>query len=954
MSTPGKTVYIVSHTHWDREWYRPWSSFRVDLATAVRGLLETLERDPAFRHFVLDGQAILLEDYLEIHPEDGERIRRLAEQGRLSLGPWYVLPDEFLVSGEATLRNLLLGRRVCERFGGPSEVGYLPDSFGHLAQLPQMLRGSGINSFIYTRGSGDELEELGSEYLWEAPDGSAVLAICQEGGYCNAGGLGFREIWEAHTPREVDPELAVERVRVLLEELERRSNSCVLLLNNGCDHFPPQRDLGPILARLRETFPDCEFIHESHARYVAAVRRSGVRLKTWRGELLGGRYHHILSGVWSARMYLKQDNHRAQKLLERYLEPLAAWLRFLHGGEYPEGLIRRCWKRLLENHPHDSICGCSVDEVHEEMETRFAEVIQSCEQALHRILCRALPLFARREKGDRETVLAVFNPLAFPRSEPVRRLVILLPGEAPVEEMELVDEAGRELPFEVLERHYLERFWNVDYRAELFCGPQLEKLRTYIEHFGRRMRREPGAREDADQFVLLQFIAEDVPGLGHRSYSLKERKGKRGEPADLEGAAAETVTGAGGEERAISGGSGIGKAAIREVRLRDNLLDNGILRVRLHADGRFDLEDLRDGSRYPGFNLLVDGEDAGDEYDYSPCPESGSITSSGIAGELRIVEAGRLSACLESRFDLRLPESLSPDRRRRHDVSVACPITVQVRLRTGSPLVEVRITMDNRARDHRLRAHFPTGIRSGRIHSDGQFLVADRPVEREPGEDWVQPPADTVPQQDFSLVQDSRRGLALLNRGLPEIAALRGEDGTVTMALTLLRAVGWLSRDDFPTRRFSNAGPTLHTPGAQCPGPRIFEFALLPFQGDWLSAGVKRVSECYQAPLILRQGVADGRLAGGTPGLLEHRAAELCVSAIKRHEERDTLLVRLYNTADAGAEDTLVFGRELEGAWRSDLLERRVAALPLEGGNRLRVTLGPHRILSLELQFAER
>jgi alpha-mannosidase len=196
-------------------------------------VLELLETDREFRHFLLDGQAIILEDYLEVHPEDEERIRTLVEAGKLSIGPWYILPDEFLVSAEATVRNLMIGRQVCRRFGAVQRVGYLPDSFGHIAQMPQILRQCKIDSFVYTRGNGDEIDRLGLEYVWEAPDGSDVLAVHQWRGYCNAGGLGFSRGEDAQTRREPDTERAVEQVRELIGEMSQRSRTGILLLNNG-------------------------------------------------------------------------------------------------------------------------------------------------------------------------------------------------------------------------------------------------------------------------------------------------------------------------------------------------------------------------------------------------------------------------------------------------------------------------------------------------------------------------------------------------------------------------------------------------------------------------------------------------------------------------------------------------------------------------------------------------
>jgi alpha-mannosidase len=185
-----KRVHVVSHTHWDREWYLTFQEFRVNLTHVVKQVLDALENDPDFDHFLLDGQAIVLEDHLQVCPEDEERIKRHVASGALQIGPWYMLPDEFLVSGESLVRNLLVGSAICARFGGAQSVGYMADSFGHPAQIPQILAEGGLDSFVYTRGNGSELEEVGHEYLWQAPDGSRVTAIQQCGGYCAGAGLG--------------------------------------------------------------------------------------------------------------------------------------------------------------------------------------------------------------------------------------------------------------------------------------------------------------------------------------------------------------------------------------------------------------------------------------------------------------------------------------------------------------------------------------------------------------------------------------------------------------------------------------------------------------------------------------------------------------------------------------------------------------------------------------------
>lgn len=927
-----RTAHIVSHTHWDREWYLTFHQFRVHLVSTIEHAMDELSRGGPFKHYLLDGQTVALEDFLEIRPEERERLAGLVARGALSIGPWYVLPDEFLVSAEATVRNLLVGHAVGRAFGPVQKVGYMPDSFGHIAQMPQILRGGGIDSFVYTRGNGDEIAELGNEYLWSAPDGSEVLAINQCGGYGNAAALGHAELWHAHTRRSLDPALAVDKVREQFERASSSSNVDARLLMNGSDHLPPQRELGRILDALRSAFPETSFSQGSLTDYVAAVRAENPALKTFTGELLGGREYHILSGVWSARMPLKQANDTAQSLLADVLEPLASYAHFMLGSEYPEGFIDYAWKLLLKNHPHDSICGCSIDEVHREMESRFAGVAETAERLVRNAIEELAPMFAPEESDDRDTALCVANTLPFHRDAVVDRLVVVVPPPPDLERLHLFDEKGDPVPFEIVDETYVERFWGIDYRTDTRTDRQRALFHSYLEGFGERMRRKRGDPGLTDCFLRIRFVARDLPPVGHAVYRLAETDG--GTTAGAPGAIAE-ANGAGGPTT--------------PARAEGDVLDNGIVRVRLRGDGTFDLHDARSGVSYEGLNVLEDREDIGDEYDYSPCDDSLTVSSRGADGEVRVLDAGDLAARLEARFALRIPSSIRRDRTSRSGDTVECPVAVRVGLAAGSPIVDVEVAFENNAKDHRLRAVFPTSIATDAVVSDGHFYLNERPVDRAEHADWIQPPPETYPQQEFSLVEDGGRGVALLSAGLPEIAASRDQDGRAVLALTLLRAVGWLSRDDLPTRRCQNAGPTLETPDAQCGGARSFRYAVLPYSGGRVAAEVKRESRSWRTSVPSTQGVWKDHTPGG-PGLVGTSSRATCVSAVKKHESRDSLVVRLYNTTGEKARETLSFGRPVQAAWRVSLLEERVCEMTPDG-SALDLELRPHEIATVEVEF---
>ncbi|MFQ5665410.1 MAG: hypothetical protein ACE5I7_03175 [Candidatus Binatia bacterium] len=394
---------LVTHTHWDREWYRTFQEFRARLVDVVDRVIELCREDPGYR-FVLDGQSIVIEDYLEIRPQRREALTELVARGQLSVGPWYVQPDSLLPSGEAHIRNLLEGRRVAEPFGPASTTAYTPDSFGHPAQFPQLFRGFGLDAFVYWRGSGNEIQELPAEYLWAGPDGEPILACHLGLGYFNAAFLSD------------DPQDAGVRLERVARKLAERATSNTVLLMNGVDHHPPYphtRAAAEVLA-ARTDFDVVRGVFED---FVRNIRRD---LPRYRGELVGAKAANLLPGVWSTRTYLKLRNRTCQTALEAWAEPFAA-LGDALGLDDERPALRAAWRELLKNQAHDSLCGCSRDAVHEQMMARYAGVEQLARETTRRALERlsGMPLIRQGAWSD-EVDIAVWNPSPHPRTDVVR------------------------------------------------------------------------------------------------------------------------------------------------------------------------------------------------------------------------------------------------------------------------------------------------------------------------------------------------------------------------------------------------------------------------------------------------------------------------------------------------------------------------------------------------------
>ena len=267
-----RRVAIVPHTHWDREWYSPFQAFRLRLVEILDDLLPRLEADPSYAHFLLDGQMAVVDDYLAVRPGAEARLRHLASTGRLAMGPWYVLMDEFLVSGETIVRDLQLGLERAARFGGAMPVGYLPDMFGHVAQMPQLLQLFGFDDAVVWRGVPLAVDR--TAFWWSSPDGSTVRAEYLPNGYGNGAVL------------PDDGKALLERISSWIDSQHEIVRDAPVLIMNGSDHLAPQAFLGNVVSEANAVQDDLALEVTSLAAYLATAPRHD--LPRWQGELRSG------------------------------------------------------------------------------------------------------------------------------------------------------------------------------------------------------------------------------------------------------------------------------------------------------------------------------------------------------------------------------------------------------------------------------------------------------------------------------------------------------------------------------------------------------------------------------------------------------------------------------------------------------------------------------------------
>ncbi|HXW85011.1 MAG TPA: hypothetical protein VEJ86_11435, partial [Candidatus Binataceae bacterium] len=384
-------LYFVAHTHWDREWYQPFQQMRARLVAMADKMIPLVESG-AVPSFHFDGQTVVLEDYLAVRPEMAPRLKRLIGAGQVQVGPWFVLADSFLVSGESLIRNLEIGMSIARRFGKPLDVGYLPDQFGHTAQLPQILAGFGFRTAVLWRGVPAAI--VRNRFVWEALDGSSVLTVYLPHGYGNGSVLALKSV-----------ESFLKRVGDIASRERPYADGAPILIMVGTDHTEPDPRLKERLGEARgaEGFSFEIGPLETYVKRLAELPPNGI--VHHRGELRSPRRAHLLPGVTSARTWIKQRDFRNCGALERIADPLAALANFSGAPQSFENQLELAWRFELENHPHDSICGCSVDQVHEDMRYRFDQAALIAEDVAQRAVGA---IFERAPDG--EPAIAVFNP----------------------------------------------------------------------------------------------------------------------------------------------------------------------------------------------------------------------------------------------------------------------------------------------------------------------------------------------------------------------------------------------------------------------------------------------------------------------------------------------------------------------------------------------------------------
>ncbi|MFY0760904.1 glycoside hydrolase family 38 C-terminal domain-containing protein [Metabacillus dongyingensis] len=817
--------HVISHTHWDREWHQTYQEYRVKLIRFMDELLDLLETSPAYTSFLLDGQTIVLEDYLEIKPNNRDRIGLLVKEGRLIIGPWYIQPDEFIPSGESLVRNLLIGQQIGDEFGPSMQIGYLPDSFGQAEQIPQVLKGFGINHALFWRGITDEETEK-TDFWWVGPDGSKVLTTHLPLGYGNGRML------------SKDFEQNLEIINENNSNLKDMATTSNILLMSGFDQRSANKDLPEIIDELNQYY--AEQGSDFHVRlsrlqdYFEAISLESEKLENLSGEFRKGKNMRVHVSIASTRLDLKKKNFEVQNLYEKYVEPINS-VSYLFGNHYDNDIINRGWKYMMQNHAHDSICNVCTDDTHQEMNMRYEFAKQIGESVQKTAVGDLLGNIKFDE--NKGMPLVVVNTLGEKR-ENIAEVTLHLTFK----EFTLADTNGNEVPYQVVET-----------KEENLNDKQIEI----------------GVKND-DQFVFTTTIkfAAEVDGFGFSTYYVKEQAPMTNTFADV---------------------------------YQNGAFENEFIKVNIEKNGSLTIKEQTTGTIFKGLNVFEEGGNAGDEYDFSPPREDILITTDEAAPEISVVHNGPIFATVKIAYRMKFP--VDTDVNSRSAEMKAATIETYVTVSRYEERVDVKTLIDNTVKNHRIRALFDTGITTKTHIADQQFGTVRRDnyleqVEYWEQENWEEKYYPIYPQQKFVDVSDDHKGISILNKGLPQYEILNGEKPTI--ALTLLAGTDYMGKQELVDRPGRRSGLHVATPDSLLLGKHEMEYSILAHQGNEIKAGIGVKASEFTTPFMtvpLSVKSERGSLSENCT-FIRVEGTEMAISAVKKCENDNSLLVRIYNTTN--------------------------------------------------------
>ncbi|TRZ38475.1 mannosylglycerate hydrolase [Niallia circulans] len=861
-----KKVHIIPHMHWDREWYFSTEESRILLVNNMEEIFEVLEGNPDYPCFLLDGQTAILEDYLAVKPQAKDRIKKLVQTGKLLIGPWYTQTDEMIVGGESIVRNLLYGSKDCEAFGEAMKIGYLPDSFGQSAQLPQILNGFDIKHFIFWRGASERLGTDKTEFYWESDEGSRVLVQLLPLGYA----IG------KYLPEE--EEALQTRMKKYFPVLDKGSTNGNVILPNGHDQMPIQQNIFEVMETLKRLYPDREFLLSSYMDSFAALSSS---LPTVRGEMLDGKYMRVHRSIFSSRMDIKAANTRIENKIVDILEPLAA-IAYSLGFEYHHGLIELIWKEVLKNHAHDSIGCCCSDKVHQEIMNRFV----LAEEKIDRLID-----FYKRKISDaiatdrKEDIVTAFNLLSYERVDTINAVVTTKQTAFILE-----DANGSEIPFELVEKVRLD--------------PGLvDRQLVHYENY------EPFWQ------YHIQFKAA-IPAMGYKAFFIVPQENEM-------------------------------EAAITEK----DWIETDYYHIKVNANGTLTIFDKEIGLKLENVLLLETSGDDGDEYDFSPVLNEEPNIHKNASASFVIME-NSYEAQIYIKVKLPLPKDLQDREDNRN--SVISEIKWNITIPFDKPIINVAGAIHNNAKDYRLRTYIPSKIAAAVSVSDNQFgsikrSVLDPAIQYWEEEGWDERPDAIYPMLSYVSLCNDYYTVSTLTNSIREYEIVGAESDTI--ALTLLRSVGYLGKENLVRRPGRPSGIKLSTPDSQMIGQLNVEFAVSTKKG---AQNTGKLAKEYRSRIQTYNKIPYNAMKLNTAvkqtplsfSLLQDTNSANVLSTLKKAEKEEGLILRLYNPTEKEVESSFILKTKYKDIFLCQLNENIICPLAMDT-NTISICIKPNQVQTI-------
>lgn len=870
-----KNVYIIPHTHWDREWYFTTEESKILLVNNMEEILEMLENNDEYECYVLDGQTAILEDYFKVKPENKTRVKELVQKGKLIIGPWYTQTDEMVVGGESIVRNLLYGIKDCEEFGDYMKIGYLPDSFGQSAQIPQILNGFDIYRSIFWRGVSEHNGTDKTEFYWESDNGSKVLVQLLPLGYAIGKYL------------PTDEQKLKERLDKNFKILDKGATTDNIILPNGHDQMPIQKNIFEVIDILKKLYPERNFFLSRYENVFNEIEKK-QGLDTLRGEFLDGKYMRVHRSIYSTRMDIKAANTRIENKITNILEPLSSLAYYL-GFTYHSGIMEQIWKEIMKNHAHDSMGCCCSDKVHREIMSRYAIAEEQTDQLIRfnmRKIVDAMPCDKSLDK------LVLFNMLPYSREEAVQTEIT-----TKMKNFQLWDVDGNELTFEVVDKEIVD--------------PGL--IDRQIVHYG-----------NYDPFIRYTIQFKDVfPAMGYKTYFIKESN---------------TV-----KEQNITTVSNI---------------NTEFYSISVNENGSLNIFDKKLNKRFDNVLIIEDGADDGDEYDYSPLLDDFIILSDKVKANYTMKQ-NRYFSVIDVNYKLQVPNDIESRKKKLCDGSM--DIKMRLTIPVNKPLIDVKIEINNRVNDHRVRALIPTGLKSKFSISDNQFgtikrAVVDPSMEIWQKENWEERPDSIYPMLSYVGLSDENFGVAVLTDSTREYEIV-GEDYD-TIAVTLFRSMGYLGKEELLRRPGRPSGIKLATPDSQMIGPVKLHFAITTHENSTQKANVAALAKEFLTPIYAYNKIPYDAMKLNSVdfnvnysfSLFEEKNRDTVLSTVKKSEKGEGIIIRFFNPSNDEKTVLIKSNYLLKYAKITNLNEKPIEDIKITDGREISVTTKKNEVKTILLK----